>query len=86
MNLTETQQKFLDTVCSQPGGVDIHEAMELTGYDYKTLEKTAYELISKGIEVKALPICEGIRPGGWIKRFYLSPYDQRYNELIKGRN
>lgn len=90
MSLTETQQRFLDVICIRGGGVDVHEAMEMTGFDYRTLEKTAYDLISKGYQIRGLTIGDMYtvdpRFRGWIKRFYLSPYDQKYNELIKGRN
>lgn len=90
MSLTETQQKVLDCICSRGGGVDIHEAMKMTGYNYTTIVQTAYQLISKGYEIRALSVGNmntlDPRFRGWIKRFYLSPYDKRHNELIRGEN
>jgi hypothetical protein len=88
MNLTERQQSLLNIICSCTGGVDIQEAMKATGLSYPDIEKTAYELISKGIQISATKIGEhhpDPRFNGWIKRLFLSPYDRNYNQLIENR-
>lgn len=75
-------QTLLNEICKQPGGTDINEAIQATGLDYKTIERTAYELISQGYHVRALAIGRGRLDGKVIKRLYLSQGDPRYNELV----
>lgn len=86
MSLSETQQKLLDEICKIPGGTDINEAIQATGLDYKTIERTAYELVSKGYQVRALCIGDMAQADrrfrGHIKRLYLSPYDPKHEQLI----
>lgn len=77
MGLTETQKKLLDAICSRPGGVDIHEAMNLTGFTYPVVEKTAHELIAKGFQLRSLA---GFK--GYINRLFLSRYDRNYEQLM----
>jgi len=81
VSLNETQQTLLDAICRTGGGVDIHEAMELTGLSYPGIERTAYELLSMGYKISALSVGSG--NGSWIKRLFLSPYDPKHEELIK---
>jgi hypothetical protein len=86
MTLTPTEQKVLDCICIRGGGVDIHEAMNNTELDYKELNQTLYNLISKGYQIRALSAGGHYDPrsrfSGWTQRIYLSPSDKRYGELI----
>lgn len=73
MSLTTEQQSFMDAVTEQGGGKDIHELMNELNMTYTDIEKMVYALVSKGIKLRAF------RAGGyngWIKRIYLSPYQE----------
>lgn len=88
MSLSEGQQKLLDAICAKGGGVGIHEAMNITGLTYPEIERTARELIAKGYQIRALSVGGNYnhhdsRFRGWINRLFLSPYDLKYDQLIK---
>lgn len=82
--LNEKQQSVLDAICSNGGGIDVHEAMNQTGLTYTELLQTVYQLISKGYQIRGLEV-GGSNPmfPGWIKRFFLSSYDPKHEILIK---
>lgn len=76
MSLTPTQQILLDAICSQGGGINIHEAKKVTGLSFKAIHETARDLNHKGYRITRLSM------GGMLWRLLLSPYDARYDELI----
>jgi hypothetical protein len=71
MSLSENQRILLDAIRVRPTGVDISEAIILTGFDYKTIEQTAYELISKGYSIEGFEHGVKFEPGR-VKRLVLS--------------
>jgi hypothetical protein len=85
MSLNENQQKVLDLICSHSGGIDIHDLIERSGLDYPEIEHIARELNYKGFRVCALKIgADNSDPRfkPWIKRLFLSAYDENYETLI----
>jgi hypothetical protein len=77
MSLNEQQQTVLNLICSEGGGIDIHDLMNNSGLSYPEINHIARELISKGYMIRAISV------GGYLKRLFLSPYDKNYENLIK---
>ncbi len=84
MTLSNEEQSVLNAICVSGGGIDIHDLTEQTGLDYEQITNIVRRLVSKGYQIRGLSVGGNHRVfDSWVKRYYLSPYDPKYNNLIK---
>lgn len=81
--LSEKQKQYMELVTEEPGGIDVHELIERTGWTYKEIEDLTFSMEKEGIKLLAFRVGQNNQYTGWLNHFTLSPVDKTYKNMME---